>query len=159
MHPAGFLRITALSHPTSVADPKSNRIAIERAMQAFGTSDVLLLPELCLSGYTCGELFLQHRLLRECEHQLIALASQVQQQLLVVGLPLSIAGRLYNVAAALSGGKILGFVPKTHLPNYGEFYEARWFQPGVDGVPLPAEIDLKGYGQVPFGTDLIFQCG
>jgi len=159
MHPAGFLRITALSHPTSVADPKSNRLAIERAMQAFGTSDVLLFPELCLSGYTCGELFLQHRLLRECEQQLIALANQVQQQLLVVGLPLSISGRLYNVAAALSGGKILGFVPKTHLPNYGEFYEARWFQPGIDGVPLPPEIDLKGYGQVPFGTDLLFQCG
>lgn len=159
MHPAGFLRITALSIATRVADPRSNRLAMQYALQAFGTSDILLFPELALSGYTCGELFLQHRLLRECEQQLVALASEVGEQLVVVGLPLAVDSRLYNVAAVLGSGRVLGFVPKTHLPNYGEFYEARWFQPGIDGVPVAPHVQLSGYGEVPFGTDLLFQCG
>ena len=137
MHPAGFLRISTLSTSTSVANPEGNAKAIEQALVSFQSSDIVLLPELCISGYTCGELFLQDRLLDSCRSALVQLARSelgagVDQQLVVVGLPLAVRGRLYNVAAVLSGGSVLGLVPKTHLPNYSEFYEARWFHSGAD---------------------------
>ncbi|MCE2752058.1 MAG: NAD(+) synthase [Pirellula sp.] len=162
MHPAGFLRISTLSTSTSVANPEGNAKAIEQALVSFQSSDIVLLPELCISGYTCGELFLQDRLLDSCRSALVQLARSelaagVDQQLVVVGLPLAVRGRLYNVAAVLSGGSVLGLVPKTHLPNYSEFYEARWFHSGAD-----ADFDtvrIEGIGQVPFGTDLLFECG
>jgi NAD+ synthase (glutamine-hydrolysing) len=157
MHPAGFLRISTLSTATAVANPEGNATAIEQALVSFQSSDVVLLPELCISGYTCGELFLQDRLLESCRSALLELARGVDQQLVVVGLPLAVRGRLYNVAAVLSGGSVLGLVPKTHLPNYSEFYEARWFHSGADADFDSVRID--GIGQVPFGTDLLFECG
>ena len=157
MHPSGFLRLSAISTAVSVANPKRNALAIKRALMSFQSSDVVLLPELCLSGYTCGELFLQDQLLEGCQRELVQLALGVDRQLVVVGLPLAVGGRLYNVAALLGGGRVLGLVPKTHLPNYGEFYEARWFHSGAhadfDSVELP------GFGSVPFGSDLLFRCG
>ncbi|MCY3004638.1 MAG: NAD(+) synthase [Planctomycetota bacterium] len=156
MHPAGFLRISAVSTATCVANPQRNRIAIDQALVSFQSSDIVLLPELCLSGYTCGELFLQDSLLDACRVSLVQLAKRIDQQLVVVGLPLAVRGRLYNVAAVLSGGCVLGLVPKTHLPNYSEFYEARWFHSGAE-----ADFDtvaFDGLGQIPFGTDLLFQC-
>ncbi|MFM8215922.1 MAG: NAD(+) synthase, partial [Pirellula sp.] len=121
------------------------------------SSDIVLLPELCLSGYTCGELFLQDRLLESCLESLKDLTVQVGQQLVVLGLPLAVGGRLYNVAAVLGSGSVLGFVPKTHLPNYSEFYEARWFTSGAEADFDSVELD--GIGQIPFGTDLLFRCG
>lgn len=157
MHPAGFLRISALSTATSVANPQQNALGIESALVSFQSSDIVVLPELSLSGYTCGELFLQDRLLDACLEALRRLAPLVGQQLVVVGLPLGVAGRLYNVAAVLGSGGVLGLVPKTHLPNYSEFYEARWFHSGAE-----ADFDsvqIEGIGEVPFGTDLLFRCG
>jgi len=157
MHPAGFLRISAVSTVTSVANPKQNAMAIRQTLLSFQSSDILLLPELCLSGYTCGELFLQDQLLDNCRRELIHLAGSVENQMVVVGLPLSVRGRLYNVAAVLGNKSILGLVPKTHLPNYGEFYEARWFHSGAEADF--DSIELEGFGQIPFGTDLLFRCG
>jgi NAD+ synthase (glutamine-hydrolysing) len=157
MHPSGFLRVSAISTVTSVANPKRNSWAIQQALMSFQSSDVVLLPELCLSGYTCGELFLQERLLETCRSELITLASSVGRQLVVVGLPMAFGGRLYNVAAVLGAGRVIGLVPKTHLPNYGEFYEARWFCSGAEADF--EEVELQGLGQVPFGTDLLFSSG
>jgi NAD+ synthase (glutamine-hydrolysing) len=88
---------------------------------------------------------------------LVELATGVGQQLVVLGLPLAVEGCLYNVAAVLGSGTVLGLVPKTHLPNYGEFYEARWFHSGAQADF--DTVDLDGIGQVPFGTDLLFRCG
>jgi NAD+ synthase (glutamine-hydrolysing) len=157
MNPAGFIRVSAISTSTHVGNPKRNASQIQRALDSLVSSDIVLLPELSLSGYTCGELFLQDRLLESCLESLVELATGVGQQLVVLGLPLAVEGCLYNVAAVLGSGTVLGLVPKTHLPNYGEFYEARWFHSGAQADF--DTVDLDGIGQVPFGTDLLFRCG
>ena len=165
MHPLGFLRITAASTPTHVANPAANRRAIQTAIAAFPDSDVIVFGELCLSGYTCGELFTQSVLLEACRTELIALVRDVQtKQLIVVGLPISIDGKLFNVAAVLCCGKVIGLVPKQHLPTYQEFYESRWFQSGagqsIRQVALATGVgNASDNGLVPFGTDLLFTCG
>jgi len=165
MHPLGFLRVTAASTPTHVANPAANRKALQTAIAAFPDSDVIVFGELCLSGYTCGELFTQSVLLDACRAELIALARDVQtKQLIVVGLPMSIDGKLFNVAAVLCCGKIIGLVPKQHLPTYQEFYESRWFQSGagqtIRQVALSVEVaSASENGLVPFGIDLLFTCG
>jgi NAD+ synthase (glutamine-hydrolysing) len=122
----------------------ANRHAIEKAIGLFADSDVLVFGELGLSGYTCGELFTQKTLLDACVRELIHLAQTVQtKQLIVVGLPLLIDGKLFNVAAVISQGKILGIVPKQHLPTYQEFYEGRWFQSGSTNLPSEVELSLE----------------
>lgn len=157
MHPLDFVRITAACAPTRVADPTANRLSMERALIESSDSDIIVFGELSLSGYTCGELFLQRTLLDACLHELTNLARSVGQQLVVVGLPLDVHGRLFNVAAVLCHGRILGLVPKLHLPTYGEFYEARWFHSGRELTQ--SEIDIPGYGSVPIGSRLLFTCG
>jgi NAD+ synthase (glutamine-hydrolysing) len=157
MHPLDFLRLTAASTPTRVADPVANRMAIERALNQFQDSDIVVFGELCLSGYTCGELFLQRTLLDACLHELNHLARSVGQQLVVVGLPIDLNGRLFNVAAVIGNGRVLGLVPKMYLPTYGEFYESRWFHSGRDVAAR--EIELLGQGLVPLGSALLFTCG
>lgn len=171
MNPFGFLRVTAACTITSVANPKSNRLAIEAAMRSFSDSDIVVFGELCLSGYTCGELFTQRTLLDSCLAELIALAQAVNtKQLVVVGLPFASQGKLFNVAAVLGDGKILGIVPKQHLPTYKEFYEGRWFQSGANSLPTEVELSMASSSVgvdsfyrtqliVPFGTDLLFSCG
>jgi NAD+ synthase (glutamine-hydrolysing) len=116
-----------------------------------------VFPELGLSAYSCEDLFHQQALLdasRAALEQVVA-ASHGLTLVAVVGVPLQVEGLLYNCAAVLSGGKILGIAPKTYLPNYREFYELRQFTPG-DYCARPA-IDLCGQTDVPFGTRLIFQ--
>lgn len=161
MHPFGFLRITAASTPTSVANPTKNRTSIESAIAAFPESDVIVFGELCLSGYTCGELFTQVQLLDACLTELFALARTAPpKKLIVVGLPLAIGGKLFNVAAVLGGGDILGLVPKQHLPTYQEFYESRWFQSGAGQKITEVSLSVDGVSRlVPFGIDLLFTCG
>ena len=164
MNPHGFLRVTVASTPTHIANPAANRQAIQTAIAAFADSDVIVFGELCLSGYTCGELFTQSVLLDGCKEELIALARSVQtKQLVVVGLPLSIEGKLFNVAAVLCGGKVIGLVPKQHLPTYQEFYESRWFQSGAGQQITHVALSHQGVSDsdrmlVPFGTDLLFVC-
>ena len=161
MHPLGFLRVTAASTPTAIASPAKNRAAIESAIAAFPDSDVIVFGELCLSGYTCGELFTQSQLLDACVHELSLLSRKAPtKKLVVVGLPLSIDGKLFNVAAVLGNKRILGLVPKQHLPTYGEFYESRWFQSGAGQTTTEVSLALDGATKlIPFGTDLLFTCG
>ncbi len=159
MTPTGFLRITAASTPTSVANPRANRQAIENALQGFSDSDVVVFGELCLSGYTCGELFTQATLLDACRKELVELAGRIDRfQLVVVGLPWIYQSKLLNCAAVLSDGRILGLVPKQHLPNYQEFYEGRWFHSGV-GLSEVLSVPELRLSEVPLGTDLLFCCG
>lgn len=114
-----------------------------------------VLPELCLSGYTCGDLFGQDVLLDSCEQALLGLAEQTKgfSTVIVIGIPLRVDGFLYNCAAVLHRGKILGFVPKTYLPNYQEFYEKRWF---VSAEQAKAETIRFAGEDIPFGN-LLFR--
>ena len=116
---------------------------------------MIVLPELCLSGYSCGDLFLQNSLLVSCREQLSKIAEFTREidALVFVGLPFEREGKLFNVAAALCGGRILAFVPKTYIPSHGEFYEARHFTPGNREI---AWVDSEGE-EIPFGTRILFQ--
>lgn len=154
----GFLKVAAATPDIRVADCDFNTEAIQRAMrdaQAEGAK-LLVLPELCMTGYTCGDLFLQDILLDAALSGLYRLreASRGSDLLTVFGMPFLKGGKLYNAAVALQDGRILGIVPKTHIPNYSEFYEARHFSPGQPSVE---HIMVLGE-MVPFGTRLLFAC-
>ena len=155
----GFIKVAALTPKVTVADTQANRKEICRLMdeaEAKGAK-ILVFPELCITGYTCGDLFYQQVLLREAKTELLAIAKYTQRKdyLAFVGLPLEYNGKLYNVAAAVTQGKVLGLVPKTHIPNYNEFYERRHFAPGMK-QPVPVALDEDTV--VPMGTRVLFQC-
>lgn len=155
----GFIKVAALTPKVTVADTQTNRKEICRLMdeaEAKGAK-ILVFPELCITGYTCGDLFYQQVLLREAKKELLAIAKYTQRKdyLAFVGLPLEYNGKLYNVAAAVTQGKVLGLVPKTHIPNYNEFYERRHFAPGMK-QPVPVALDEDTV--VPMGTRVLFQC-
>jgi len=117
---------------------------------------VVVFPELALTGYTCGDLFQQPALLRGAQEALVRLLVESKTRfagLAVVGLPWAVGEQLYNVAAVLQRGRLLGVVPKSYLPTYKEFYEARWFAPGHRAGATA--VTWQG-GSVPFGTDLLF---
>ena len=155
----GFVKVAAVTPKIGVADVKENaRILFYHIKEAEENgAKIIVLPELCLSGYTCNDLFLQELLLRSVKEQLFELADMTSSvdALIFVGMPLEYNGKLYNVAAALNHGKILGFVPKTYLPNYNEFYEARHFTRGMEQV---VEVPLREGLSVPMGTNLMFYC-
>ena len=136
----GFIKVAAGTPDVHVADCEYNASEIIRMiheMEAEGAR-VMVFPELCITAYTCGDLFWQENLLEEAKKQLFRIAKETKQvnALIFVGLPLEYKGKLYNVAAGLNHGEVLGFVPKLHIPNYNEFYEARYFTSGenVDGT-------------------------
>lgn len=118
---------------------------------------VMVFPELSVTGYTCGDLFADGLLIGQAEDCLAKLIKETAGLgvICAVGVPVRHNGKLYNCAAVFSGGRLLGLVPKTHIPNYEEFYELRWFVSGA-GLPCGAEIDYAGHERVPFGTDLLF---
>ena len=154
----GFLKAAALSPALRVADCAYNAGQIAEAMQACAGRGIKLavFPELALTGYTCGDLFFQQALQQAALQGLaqILQASEGLDLVALVGLPVAVNGKLYNCAAVVCGGRLLGLVPKTCLPNYGEFYEKRHFAPGDKKVRT---VTVCGQ-QVPFGTQLLFQC-
>lgn len=153
----GFVRITAASHCTHVADPMANATEACQMLEQFGDSQVVLFGELSLSGYSCGDLFAQDALLAASLSGLakIVEATAGRSQLVVVGLPLRVADRLYNVAAAIEQGVVVALIPKQYVPNYQEFYETRWFA-AADGSEPPL-VDLGELGSVPFGIDVLLR--
>ena len=136
----GFLKAAALSPSLRVADCNYNASQIVSQLQDAAARGVRLavFPEFCLTGYTCGDLFLQRTLQQGALDalQTVLDASRELDVVALVGLPLLVRGKLYNCAAVLCGGRLLGLVPKTYLPNYGEFYEKRWFEPAGPGDRL-----------------------
>jgi NAD+ synthase (glutamine-hydrolysing) len=153
----GFARVAVATPRCRVADPAFNAaqtIALARQAQQQGAV-VAAFPELGLSAYTCDDLFHQAALLDACEDALglVVAASAEMQVALIVGLPLRIDHQLFNVAAVVARGRILGLVPKSYLPNYGEFYEARQFSPACNAVS--SQVKLLGQ-DVPFGAGLLF---
>jgi NAD+ synthase (glutamine-hydrolysing) len=156
MTPYGFARVTVCSPVVTVGNPKANCDAAIAALDAAKDSDVVVFPELHMSGYTCGDLFRSETLLKAVLDQTLrlALSCQHRNQLVVVGAPVAVGGELFNCAVAINGTKFIGIVPKTNIPNYGEFEESRWFRSGR-GV-TGREIKFLS-STVRFGTDLLFQ--
>lgn len=153
----GFFKTAAATCDIKVADCGYNTHSILKAIreaEAKG-AELIVLPELCVTGYTCGDLFCQSTLLKEALRSLsyIKEASLTLNIIISLGLPLEYNGKLYNCALLLYRGIILGIVPKTYLPNYNEFYEKRWFTPAPKDTVC---IDILGQ-KVPFGTKLIFK--
>ena len=157
-HQFGFVTVAAASPSLRLGDPAANALLAIQALEKASAegAEIIVLPELCLTGYSCGDLFGQRTLLQGALKGLgqVGEATARLGVTALVGLPLEVSGRLFNAAAFISRGKILGIVPKTHLPNTGEFYEQRWFASAR--VAPVKEIDLLGQ-TVPFGTDLLFQ--
>jgi NAD+ synthase (glutamine-hydrolysing) len=155
----GYARVTVAVPRVRVADPAFNAgetIALLEQAAAQGAV-VVAFPELGLSAYTCDDLFHQRALLDACEAALgrVAEATARVPAIAIVGVPLRVDHRLFNCAAVVGNGRVLGVVPKTYLPNYGEFYEARQFQSG--DTALSTTIRLLD-ADAPFGADLIFEC-
>ena len=152
----GFVKVAAVTPDIRVADVAYNTQNICKMIDetvAKGAK-VIVFPELCVTGYTCSDLFTQDILLKKSKEALFKIAEYTKEKdaIIFIGVPLAIDGELYNVAAALNHGKILGLTTKTFLPNYGEFYEMRQFRPGPDKARW---ITLDGK-QIPFGPQLLF---
>lgn len=154
----GFVKVAAVTPKIRVADTEYNaNLICDCIEEAAGAgAKVIVLPELCITGYTCGDLFLQEHLLQNAKDALLKIAgyTEAKDAIVFVGLPLEYHGKLYNVAAALSGGEILGFVPKTYLPTYNEFYEMRHFTRATE---YPVEVAI-GDKRVMMGTHMLFSC-
>lgn len=153
----GFVKVCAATPEIRVADLQFNKKSIIKSIKESveNGSQLTVFPELCITGYTCGDLFNQSVLLDGARTSIseICEATRGIKTLVFVGAPIVNAGRLYNCAVAISDGKILGAVPKTYIPNYGEFYERRHFTPAPDTI---CETEIAGQN-CPFGTNLIFK--
>ena len=156
----GYLRIAAATPKIRVGDVAGNAAAILECVDAAvrAGARVLALPELCLTGYTCGDLFHDRALLRACESALSGLLEDTSDTplLFTVGLPVAHRENVYNCVAACCAGRLLGLTVKRHLPNYGEFYEQRWFAPApMNGVGF---IPFAGQDSVPLMGDIVYTC-
>ena len=158
----GFVQVAAVTPAIRVADVDYNVDAcVEAARTAVcAGARVVALPELALTAYTCEDLFWQDALLEAAEEGLARLMRETAglDALLLVGLPLRVAAKLYNCAAVVSHGKLLGLVPKRNIPTYNEFYEGRHFCAGPDEVAWLSLPRLSATGEVPFGSRLLFAC-
>ena len=156
----GFIKTAAGSVGITVADTSSNAGRITERISEADRSGVnlLVLPELCLTGYTCGDLFLSDALLDSVEPSLEKICADTAgaYPVTVLGLPFRYLGKLFNCAAVIHGGRILGLVPKTYIPGYGEFYEARQFSSGKILRDDVRTVKLCGQ-DVPFGNGIVFR--
>ena len=154
----GFIKVAAITPEIKVADVDYNSEIICSYMKKAEQegAKISVFPELCITGYTCQDLFWQDRLLESAKNGLLNIAaySKGLEGIYFVGLPLSINSKLYNVSAAISQGKILGIVPKIYLPNYNEFYEGRHF---ASGKHLNTSVEI-GNQKVSVSSKLIFKC-
>ena len=153
----GFVKVAAATPDIRVADVEFNTQNIINAMEEAqkNGAKILVFPELCVTGYTCSDLFDHSVLLKASRKALLEIAENTNDKdmLVFVGAPLEVNGKLYNVATAMNQGEIIGFTTKTFLPNYGEFYEMRQFTPGPQTV---RKITFEGK-KIPFGPQILFQ--
>ena len=153
----GFIKTAAMTPKIRVADPEYNAKEICKGIAEACTkgAKIIVFPELCLTGYTCGDLFLQERLLDQAKEALRSVAESTEgsDALVFVGLPLEKDGKLYNVAAVIQNGELLAFVPKKFIPSYAEFYETRHFAAGNE-TPEAYYFDKE---EVLFGTNILFE--
>ncbi|MDR0854260.1 MAG: NAD(+) synthase [Clostridiales Family XIII bacterium] len=158
----GFVTACAISPRVRPAEPEYNaeqiQLGIDEARKQG--AKIIVTPELSITGYTCGDLFLQDTLLEAAKAALRGLvaASAGTDEIVFVGLPYIYEGKLYNVAAGYADGTLLGLVPKTHIPNYGEYYELRHFAPAPFETTYVYDAALDEEAPIPFGTDILFRC-
>lgn len=154
----GFIKVAAAVPAVEVADCAFNAAHISDLIRRAAEQQVQLMcfPELCITGYTCGDLFQQKILLDEAEEALSSLLRDTAESdiLVIIGMPVRVINQMFNTAVIIQKGSILGIVPKSYIPNYGEFYEKRWFAPGYSASS--GSISLCGQW-APFGTHLLFQ--
>ena len=153
----GFVRCGAATIDIRVADTDYNTENIIKTIENAADNGIklIVLPELCITGYTCGDLFLQKTLLDGAKQSLIKIAGDTKNLdiISVVGLPYVVNQKLYNCAAVINGGHIKGLVPKMNIPNYSEFYEVRHFTAGKNEVQY---VNINGE-QIPFGANILFK--
>ena len=162
-----YIRIACAVPAVQVGDTAQNtRDICDKIAEAENAGcDLVVFPELALTGYTCGDLFFQETLLNAAVtglQEICEYSKKFPSLTVAVGLPLVIGGQMYNCGALLSGGKLRGIVPKTYLPNYKEFYERRWFSSSEDLYQTTVsakELGLTGDYEIPVGRDLIFRLG
>ena len=154
----GFVKVAAATPNVRVADVDHNLNEICRLIDetVSNGAKIVVFPELCVTGYTCGDLFSQEVLLKKAEKALNKIVSHTvgKDALIFVGLPYVVRNKLYNVAAVINQGELLGLVTKTYLPNYNEFSEMRTFQPG----PKVADWIMYEGEEIPFGPQILFEC-
>ena len=165
----GYYKVAAVTFPVAIGNTEENAENIIRYIEKALQEKVQLLvfPELSVTGYTCGDMFLRGELQRQAEKSLdkIRQATEKNNLLVCVGMPVNVQGRLFNCAVYLQNGEIKGAVPKTYVPNYGEFYEKRWFVSAdlktcekipILGreVPFSENLLLKGQNDVVIGTEI-----
>ncbi len=166
----GFIKVAAATPDIKVADCEFNRQSIKKCIDecALKGAKIIVFPELCITGYTCGDLFLQDTLLDNAKKALAGLVEESTgvDAVCIVGMPLMKQSRLYNVAVLYRNGEVLGVVPKKNIPNYSEFYEARHFAGGNSDVTYINITDI-GIGirddddpdyDIPFGCNILFKC-
>ena len=159
-----WIRIGAAVPHITVGNPEKNAEEICQKIKEAEDVALLAFPELCVSGYTCGDLFFQSALQSSVYQAIARIAKQTSSYpgIVVIGAPVTLDGQLYNCGLVLSKGSLLGIVPKTFLPNYNEFYEQRWFCSSADLVITeisPKTLGLEQEGTVPVGNHLIFDTG
>ncbi len=154
----GYIKVAAADFPVRVGDTEYN---VEQIKSVIDNADkinvnILVLPELCITGYSCGDLLFSHKLISSATKGLedICAYTKGKYPVVAVGLPLMYRGKLYNCAAVVSDGKVLGIVPKTILPNYAEFNEKRYFS-SFDYFTEYLSVYIDGE-EVPFGNNLVF---
>lgn len=163
----GFIRVAACVPEVSVGDTDANTGRIKQMLYVLTGSkpDLAVFPELCITGYTCGDLFFQRTLIKGALVSLkeIVILSREIDSVIAVGLPVEIENRLFNCAAIIFNGKVMGLVPKTYIPNYNEFYEQRWFSSlsELETTSVPAEslgLEDVQSEDIPVGS-IVFDCG
>lgn len=154
----GFIKVAAATPKIKVADTAYNAHEITNLILEADSAGakVIVLPELCITGYTCSDLFLQDKLLQEAKKGLYHIAENTKDTdaLVFVGLPIEREHKLYNAAAVIKSGEILALIPKENIPSYAEFYEARHFASG-SGIEVGT---VYTDDNIPFGTDILFAC-
>ncbi len=158
-----YIRVASAVPKLSVGNVEYNTNEIIKKLDESvkNSTDVIVFPELCLTGYTCADLFFQKPLLNATNNAIKTLLekSKTVSGIIIIGAPLDIQGQLYNCAVVINNGEVLGVVPKTFIPNYNEFYEKRWFNSAndltVDEI-CSCELGLKDVYDIPVGNDLVF---
>ena len=162
-----YIRVACAVPPVRVGDVKKNTEDIWRKIsEADGKNvDVMVFPELAMTGYTCEDLFFQDTLMNACMNGLQRImdhSAGYPDITAVVGMPVLLEGQMYNCAAVISNGKLHGLIPKTYLPNYNEFYERRWFSSSEDlkvKSVSASVLGLQGSDEIPVGRDILFRIG
>ena len=158
-----YIRVASAVPKLSVGNVEYNTNEIIKKLDESvkNSTDVIVFPELCVTGYTCADLFFQKPLLNATNNAIKTLLekSKTVSGIIIIGAPLDIQGQLYNCAVVINNGEVLGVVPKTFIPNYNEFYEKRWFNSAndltVDEI-CSCELGLKDVYDIPVGNDLVF---